>query len=109
MLRADDAACSGLPPGLNGADLFVANGTEYVAVSPADSTGYRGCMVFALDATGHVERDAQDRAIVARSFAATQFSGACTFADGANGYTMDIGFLADPRPFRIVRPGIATP
>lgn len=102
LLRADDAACSGLAPGLNGADLFVANGVEYVAATPSDATGYRGCMVFPIS-DGHVERDASGRAIVSRAFAADRFSGACTFADGANGYAMDIGFLTDPRPFRIFR------
>jgi hypothetical protein len=66
-------------------------------------------MTFALDTAGHVQRDAQDRAIVSRSFAAHQFSGACTFADGAGGYAMDIGFLTDPRPFRIFKPGLTGP
>ncbi|MEO8552835.1 MAG: hypothetical protein ABI678_22810 [Kofleriaceae bacterium] len=109
LLRADDAACSGLPPGLNGADLFVANGTEYVSATPSDATGYRGCMVFALDPADHVQRDGQDRAIVARAFGANEFSGACTFADGADGYAMDIGLFGDPRPFRMFRPGISAP
>jgi hypothetical protein len=111
LLRADDAACSGLAPGLNGADLFAVNGTEYVVATPSDTTGYRGCMVFPVAdiAAGTVERDAQGRAVVSRAFAASPFDGACTFADGAGGYAIDVGFFTTPRPFRIYRPSIATP
>jgi hypothetical protein len=108
LLRADDSACSGLAPGLNGADLYVTGGTEYVVATPADATGYRGCMVFPIDdpATGKVRRDSHDRAVVASELTAAQFDGACTFADGANGTMLDIGFFQTARPFRIYRPGL---
>ncbi|MEP6866585.1 MAG: hypothetical protein ABJE66_38575 [Deltaproteobacteria bacterium] len=108
LLRADDSACSEYPAGLNGADLYVENGTEYVVATPSDSTGYRGCMVFAIDdpATGKVKRDGQGRAVVASELAASQFDGACTFADGASGTMLDIGFFQTVRPFRIYRPGV---
>ncbi|HET9991749.1 MAG TPA: hypothetical protein VFQ65_24640 [Kofleriaceae bacterium] len=106
LLRADDAACSGLGPGLNGADLYVTNGTEYVVATPSDTTGYRGCMVFPIDdpAAGKVRRDAQGRAVVAQELTTGQFNGACTFADGANGTMLDVGFFQSARPFRIYRP-----
>jgi len=108
LLRADDAACSGLAPGLNGADLYVTNGTEYVVATPSDATGYRGCMVFPIDdpAAGKVRRDGQGRAVVATELTAGQFDGACTFADGANGMMLDVGFLQSAQPFHIYRPGI---
>ena len=103
LLRAADAACSGNPPNLNGADLYATNGTEYVVATPSDSTGYRGCMVFPIDdpSTGKIERDGQGRAVVAQDFTAGQFNGACTFADGANGMMLDVGFFQAAKPFRI--------
>jgi hypothetical protein len=108
LLRAEDAACSGLAPGLNGADLYITGGTEYVVATPSNATGYLGCMTFAIDdpATGKVKRDAQGRAVVASELTAGQFDGACTFADGASGTMLDVGFLQTARPFRIYRPGI---
>ena len=108
LLRADDAACSGNPPGLNGADLYATNGIEYVIATPSDQTGYRGCMTFPIDdpATGRVKRDGQGRAAVASELTAGQFDGACTFADGAGGTMLDVGFLQTARPFRIYRPGL---
>src|SRR6185312_9710647 len=41
LVRPGDAC---LPPdaSINGADLFAFEGTEYVAVTPSDSTGYHG-------------------------------------------------------------------
>jgi len=111
LLTAADSACGTAQPGLNGADLFASNGTEYVAATPSDANGYRGCMVFTVDdiAAGKIKRDGQGRAIVDRAFSANQFNGACTFADGAAGYTLDIGFLATAKPFHIYRSGITTP
>jgi hypothetical protein len=112
LLTATDAACGGTSqPGLNGADLFALNGTEYVVATPSDTNGYRGCLVFAVDdiAAGKIKRDGQGRAIVDRAFSANQFNGACTFADGAGGYTLDIGFLATSQPFHIYRSAITTP
>jgi hypothetical protein len=111
LLTADDTACSGLPAGLNGADLFATGGTEYIVATPSDATGYRGCMVFTVDdiVAGTVKRDPQGKAIVDRAMAANQFDGACTFADGANGYALDIGFFGSARPFRIFHAGIPAP
>jgi hypothetical protein len=111
LLTADDAACGTAQPGLNGADLFALNGTEYVAATPSDPNGYRGCLVFPIDdvAAGKVKRDGTGRAIVDRAFSANQFNGACTFADGAGGYTLDIGFLQTAEPFHIYRSGITAP
>jgi hypothetical protein len=106
LLRPADAAC--LVPGgsINAADLFVSNGTEYVAATPSDPAGYHGCLVFPIvdPSTGTV--GAPVRAIAPSS---GQFSGACTFADGAGGYAIDLGFLQSSVPFRIAVPGIATP
>ena len=111
LLTAADAACGTSTPGLNGGDLFALNGTEYIVATPSDPNGYRGCLVFSVDdiAAGKVKRDAEGRAIVDRAFSANQFNGACTFADGAGGYTLDIGFLQTAKPFHIYRSGIATP
>ncbi len=50
LTTADDAACLGYSiPQLNAADLFVAGGKSYIALSPAGPTsggfdGYRGCL-----------------------------------------------------------------
>ena len=113
LLRPEDATCFAPGASINAADLFATNGTEYVAATPSDATGYHGCLVFALadPATGALHRDGSGRAIVTREITTTtgQFSGACTFADGAGGYAMDVGFFADARKFRIARAGIATP
>lgn len=111
LLTAADAACGTAQPGLNGANLFALNGTEYVVATPSDANGYRGCLVFTIDdiAAGKVKRDGQGRAIVDRAFSANQFNGACTFADGAGGYMLDIGLLATSQPFHIYRAAITTP
>ena len=111
LVRPEDATCGPPTTAVNAADLFVSGGTEYLAVSPASSTGYDGCLVYPIDdpATGHVQRDAQGRAIIVRQLAASRFSGACTFADGSGGYALDVGFLDQARKFRIFEPAIATP
>jgi hypothetical protein len=106
LLRPADAAC--LVPGgsINGADLFVSGTTEYVVATPSDSAGYHGCLTFPITdpTTGTV--GAPIRAIAPSS---GQFSGACTFADGAGGYAIDLGFFQSTPPFRIAVPGVTTP
>lgn len=112
LLAANDATCGATSsPGLNGADLFALNGTEYVVATPSDANGYRGCLVFPLDdiVAGKVKRDGEGRAIVDRAFSATSFNGACTFADGAGGYALDVGFLTSAKPFHIYRSAITHP
>lgn len=112
LLRpADLATCSGATPQLNAPDLFVTGGHEYLAISPGDAQGYHGCLVVAIDdpATGHVARDAHGAPVVVRDLTASQFAGACTFADGAGGYLADVGFFQDARPFRIVRASSSSP
>ncbi len=113
LLRADDAGCVTPGGSINAADLFVAGGTEYVVATPSDSTGYHGCLVFPIDdpAHGAVRRDASGAAVVARTIAPSSggFSGACTFADGAGGYAIDVGRFGDARPFRIYATGVAAP
>ncbi|MGE5182378.1 MAG: hypothetical protein ACM31C_09970 [Acidobacteriota bacterium] len=98
---------------MHAADLFATGGSEYLSATPSDASGDHGGLVFSIDdpAAGHVRRDAAGRAIVTRAIATTngQVSGACTYADGAGGYAMDLGFLGAARPFRIARAGIATP
>jgi hypothetical protein len=103
LLTPADTACAGTPSSINGADLFATGGTEYVVASPSNASGYAGCLTFAIDdiAAGHVARDAMGTAIVTRAISASQFAGACTFADGAGGYALDVGFLTDARKFRI--------
>ena len=107
----DATPCVGAPANLNAPNLFVAGGQEFVSATPSDETGYHGCLVFAIDdiGTGHVARDAMGRAIVQRALTAAQFDGACTFAEGAGGYLIDVGFLQDARKFRIFAPGPASP
>jgi len=113
LVRPEDASC--LTPGasINAPDLFVSGNTEYVAATPSNSSGYHGCLIYPIDdiAAGKIRRDAAGRALPARVLAPSpdQFSGACTFADGAGGYALDVGFLTDPRPFRIMRAGVSVP
>jgi len=107
LLTPADTACLDPSAGsINGADLFVSGSTEYVAATPSASAGYEGCLVFPITdpVTGTVGKPT-------RAIAPTggQFSGACTFADGAGGYALDVGFFTASPPFRIARPGIATP
>lgn len=111
LLTAADATCGGAQPGLDGADLFTVNGTEYVVATPSDANGYRGCLVFPIAnvAAGTIERDAHGHAVVDRAFSAGQFNGACTFAEGAGGYALDIGFLTASVPFHIYRAAITSP
>ncbi len=103
LLTPADSGC--LAPGgsINAPDLFVAGGREYVSAtaSLADGT-YRGCAIFPIDdpLTGTVHRDASGQAVPVRTLVAPQFSGACTFAEGS-GYLLDVGFLGQPRPFRM--------
>ena len=105
LLTAADGACLG-GTSVNGADLFVSGGTEYVAATPSDDAGYHGCLVFPITdpAAGTIGKPI-------RAIAPTggQFSGACTFADGAGGYLVDLGAFQSSTPFRIAKPGIATP
>ena len=113
LLRPEDAACLTQGASINAPDLFVSGTTEYVVATPAGTTGYTGCLTFPFDdiAAGHVQRDAMGRAIVTRAIAPTsgQFSGACTFADGAGGYLTDLGFLGAAKPFHVAQPAIAAP
>jgi len=106
LLRPSDSGC--LDPGasINGADLFVSDSTEYVAATPSDPTGYHGCLVFPISDPVAGTVGAPVRAIAPTG---GQFSGACTFADGAGGYALDVGFFQSGSPFRIAHPGIATP
>ena len=103
LVRPEDAAgCFGATTSINGADLFVENGHEYVSATPTDSLGYHGCLVFPIDdpATGAIRRDATNHAVVTHAITAAQFDGACTYAE-ATGYVMDVGFLTDARKFRM--------
>jgi hypothetical protein len=111
LLRPEDAGCLTANASINAANLFALDGHEYLAATPSDATGYHGCLVFEIDdiAAGHVARDGQGRALVHRALAANQFSGACTFADGAGGYALDVGFLQAAKRFRIFTAGIAAP
>lgn len=103
LLTPADSGC--LAPGgsINAPDLFVAGGKEYVSATSglADGT-YRGCAIYPIDnpVTGAVRRDQAGHAVPVRTMAAAQFSGACTFAEGS-GYLLDVGFLGQPRPFRM--------
>lgn len=120
MLRPGDASCvdGASATGVNAADLFVAGGREYLSATPASGGaggGYEGCLVFPVpdpDA-GAVARNVAGAAVVVRGIAPApaQFAGACTFAEGAGGYALDVGFISpgQARPFRIFRPGLAGP
>ncbi len=110
MVRPSDGNCIAGATGINAADLFVSGGAEYLSATPGDSTGaYLGCLVFPVadPTTGAIARDSTGRALVARTIAPqpAQFSGACTFAEGAGGYALDVGFLTAgvQRKFRIFR------
>lgn len=112
MLRPSDATCVPGTTGVNAADLFMAAGHEYLSATPGNGGaggGYEGCLVFPIpdpDA-GAIARD------VVRTItpAPPQFAGACTFAEGAGGYALDVGFLSPSveRRFRIFRPGVPGP
>jgi hypothetical protein len=113
LLTPADSGCVAPNGSINAPALFVAGGTEYVSATSglADGT-YQGCSIYPIDdpAAGVVRRDAGGRAVPVRVIAATtrQFSGACTFAEGS-GYLLDIGFLGQPRPFRMFRGGASGP
>ena len=113
LLEPADTDC--LTPGasINAAELFALDGTAYVSASPSDGTGYHGCLVFPIAelAAAAVRRDDSGKAFVHRTIvpSPTQFAGACTFAAGARGYSMIVGFFDQPRRFRIFRTGVTTP
>lgn len=113
LLRPEDAACLAPGASINAAELFLHGGVAYVAATPSDEAGYHGCVVFEIEdlAAGRVRRDAKGSAFVTRTITPDppRFSGACSFAGAAGGYAMDVAFIGDPRPFRIIRTGIAAP
>lgn len=118
MLRPSDASCVAGSTGVNAADLFVASGHEYLSATPGNGGaggGYEGCLVYRVPdpASGAIARDGAGTAIVVRDIAPAppQFAGACTFAEGAGGYALDVGFLsaAVQRRFRLFRPGVQAP
>jgi hypothetical protein len=115
LLGAKDSACLAGTTGMNAADLFVSGGVEYVSATPSTDGGqYVGCLVFRVPdpALADVERDDAGQGIVVRSIAPSpaQFAGACTFADGAGGYLLDVGFLTQLSDrFRILTPLIPRP
>lgn len=103
LLTPADSDC--LVPGgsINAPDLFIAGGKEYVSATSSLPDGtYRGCAIYPIDnpLTGAVRRDTSGHAVPVRTITTPQFSGACTFAEGS-GYLLDIGFLGQPRPFRM--------
>lgn len=115
LVPAADAACLGRATGLervNAADLFLANGKTWLSVTPeSPMLGYRGCAFVEIAdvATAKLARDDQGAPKVTKLLAtpADQFSGACTFAEGAKKATalMSVAFLGEPRIFRIFRTG----
>lgn len=111
LLSPGDSNC--LTPGasINAADLFFSGGTEYIVATPSAASGYTGCLTFLMKDVSHVARDAQGRTIVVRAIAPADgaFSGACTFADGAGGYVLDVLRPSTPPPFQIARPAITSP
>lgn len=118
MLRPSDASCVAGTIGVNAADLFITAGREYLSATPGNGGaggGYEGCLVFPVPdpASGAVARDATGTAIVVRDIVPSppQFAGACTFAEGAGGYALDVGFLSPSvqRHFRIFRLGVQGP
>lgn len=112
-LRPADTNCLLPTTGINAAELFAHDGTVYVAATPSDTAGYHGCLIypFADFASGQVARDVLGRAVVTRTLVPSpaRFAGACSFAAGAGGLAMVVGFLGDARPFRIFRAGIVAP
>lgn len=117
VLEAGEADClPGTAAGasVNAANLFVASdGRQYLAATSSDGAGYHGCAIYRFDSpqTGHLERQAGGGPRVVRTLVAStgQFSGACTWSAGGGGYLMDVGFLAAPRPFRMVRAAAPVP
>ncbi len=113
LLRPEDAGCLTKGASINAADLFARDGRVYVSATPSNAAGYHGCAVFEIDdvAAGTVRRDALGQPFMALAMVPSpdRFAGACTHADGVNGFYMITGFLGDPRPFRIVRTGVAGP
>lgn len=118
MLRPSDASCVPGTTGVNAADLFVAADREYLSATPGNGGaggGYEGCLVYLVadPIAGAIAKDANGRAVVTRTIAPAppQFAGACTFAEGAGGYALDVGFLSPTieRKFRIFRPPVQSP
>jgi hypothetical protein len=116
MLGASDGSCVMGSTGVNAADLFVSGGNEYLSATPGATSGeYEGCLIFPVTdpTTGAVPRNGAGKAVTSRYIAPSplQFSGACTYADGAGGYVLNVGFLSAgvTRNFRIFTPGITAP
>ncbi|MEJ7596652.1 MAG: hypothetical protein WKG01_01980 [Kofleriaceae bacterium] len=113
LVSPADADC--LTPGasVNAAELFALDGQVYVSASPSNNAGYHGCLVFPVDdlSTATLRRDAAGKAFVTRAIvpSPTRFAGACTYAAGAGGYAMIVGYLDQARRFRIFRTGVAAP
>lgn len=113
LLEPEDANC--LTPGasINAAELFAVDGKVYVSGSPSDTGGYHGCLIYQIDdlAGGRIKRHPDGKPVVTRTIVPTptRFSGACSYAQGAGGFSMIVGFLGEARPFRIFRTGIAAP
>lgn len=111
LLSPADADCLSPGASINAPDLFFSGGTEYLVATPSAASGYTGCLTFRMTDASHVARDAQGRAIVVRAIAPSNgaFSGACTFADGAGGYALDVLHPSVTPPFQISHPAITTP
>ena len=117
LLSTTDATCLGSPsPAITGADLFYVGANEYLLasrLSPDQGQAgnvYLDCLVFAVDDSGAVTRDAQGHPTVLREIATSDGTaiGSCTYAEGATamGY---VGNYGSTLPSSIFVSGIGAP
>jgi len=114
LLSGADVPCLGEnTTRVNAGELFVAGGQQYLIATPdVEGAGYRGCAVMPIDdpVSGAVRRSALGGPVVLRTFVASRFIGACSYAEGPlHGYLIPIAFLGDPRTFRMYRSGRSAP
>jgi hypothetical protein len=107
--------------GFNANDLFGVADATYLLLSPSGQVstpggprfaGYSGCDVFTVNPSSGTLAEAHGKPVVQRRLVAADalFSGACTYAVGANqmGYVISI-LGGPPRLFRIYATGVAAP
>jgi hypothetical protein len=102
LLSSDDATCLGSADrSITGGDLFYLGSQEYLIasrlppVTPKAGNIYRDCLVFGVDDSGKVLRDARGHPVALRRMATSDGTdiGSCTYAEGATrmGYAGNYG------------------
>ena len=112
FLTDTEASDHGAYDGFSAPDLVNAGAKNYLIVTPTNSDGYRGCLVFEVAdlATATLVRDGSDKAVVVKSIntaSSADHFGACGYHAGATGSGVIHGeYRASSVPnFRLFRSG----